>query len=54
MGWSVGIPSIQRKTDKQLPRYFEGIEGDVFMFSGVEDLVPYMVESAPGNWGHLR
>lgn len=47
LGWSVGLPSIQRKTDKRLPRY-QG--DDVFMFSGAEDLVPFLEESSPGNW----
>ena len=40
LGWDVGIPVIQRKTDKRLPRYFDGSEEDTFMFSGAEDLVP--------------
>lgn len=43
LGWNVDFPGIQRKTDKQLPRYFNGdIDEDTFMFSGVEDLVPYI------------
>lgn len=51
LGWSVGVPSIQRKTDKGLPRYRDGGgEEDVFMFSGAEDLTPYLEETAPGNW----
>ena len=28
LGWSVGIPSIQRKTDKRLPRYRDGQAGE--------------------------
>lgn len=50
LGWSVGYPMIQRKTDKQLPRYRNGAEEDTFMFSGVEDLVPYLEETANGDW----
>lgn len=52
LGWSVAFPSIQRKTDKRLPRYRDGQKGeeDIFMFSGAEDLVPYLEESTPGNW----
>jgi hypothetical protein len=40
LGWSAAVPSIQRKTDKQLPRYADADESDVFMISGAEDLVP--------------
>ena len=40
IGWGLDFPSIQRKTDKRLPRYHDTEEEDVFMFSGVEDLVP--------------
>ena len=52
LGWSVGLPSIQRKTDKRLPQYRDGIPGeeDIFMFSGVEDLVPTLEEVAADNW----
>lgn len=42
LGWSVDYPMIQRKTDKRLPRYKDGQEEDTFMFSGAEDLVPYL------------
>lgn len=48
IGWDVGIPAIQRQTDKKLPRYLDSnaVEGiakeDSFMFSGVEELVPYL------------
>jgi len=34
------VPSITRKTDKGLPRYFDAAESDVFVLSGAEDLVP--------------
>jgi len=37
-GWSVGYPSISRRTDRGLPRYLD--ESDVFILSGAEDLVP--------------
>ena len=43
IGWSIDIPSIQRKTDRGLPRYREDSE-DTFLFSGVEDLVPFLEE----------
>lgn len=47
MGWGVGLPSISRKTQKGIPRYEEGKKGDVFLLSGVEDLVPYIDDKAP-------
>lgn len=40
LGWSLGLPSIQRKTDKKLPQYHDAIESDVFLLAGAEDLVP--------------
>lgn len=48
IGWDIDLPAIQRRTDKKLPRYFDtnDVEAvdkeDCFMFSGVEELVPYM------------
>lgn len=50
LGWSVGIPCIQRKTEKELPAYMDAEESDTFIFSGAEDLVPEMVENASGQW----
>lgn len=50
LGWAVDYPSIQRKTDKRLPRYRDGSEDDIFMFSGAEDLVPFLTEGNPGEW----
>ena len=47
LGWSLDIPTITRKTDKGLPRY---TDEDVFLISGAEDLVPYLIEDGPGNW----
>lgn len=40
LGWNLTLPAIQRKTEKKLPLYLKDEESDVFMFSGVEDLVP--------------
>jgi RHS repeat-associated protein len=40
LGWNLSLPSITRKTDKGLPRYWDGEESDVFILSGAEDLVP--------------
>ena len=39
-GWSLSLPSITRKSDKGLPQYLDAEESDVFILSGVEDLVP--------------
>jgi RHS repeat-associated protein len=41
-GWSLGIVSITRKTDKGLPRYLDADESDVYILSGAEDLVPVL------------
>jgi RHS repeat-associated protein len=43
LGWSVSLPAIARKTEKLLPRYRDGEASDVFVMSGVEDLVPALV-----------
>lgn len=51
-GWSLSIPAIARKTDKGLPRYDDAHESDVFILSGSEDLVPLLVETKTGVWGH--
>jgi RHS repeat-associated protein len=43
LGWMLGVPAISRKTDKGLPRYFDGApdpkDRDTFILAGVEDLV---------------
>lgn len=41
-GWSLSMPQISRKTDKGLPHYDDARESDVFLLSGVEDLVPML------------
>ena len=40
IGWSLSLPAIRRKTDKQLPRYRDATTSDTFVLSGFEDLVP--------------
>lgn len=46
IGWGLDLPSIQRRTDKRLPRYRDfSEEEDTFMFSGAEELVPKLVKS---------
>ena len=47
LGWSCEVPAIQRRTDKKLPLYQD--EEDIFIFSGVEDLVPAL-EFSGGEW----
>lgn len=47
LGWSLNLQQIARKTDKGIPTYRDE---DVFIFSGAEDLVPYLIEDGPGNW----
>ncbi|MBD1930315.1 MULTISPECIES: SpvB/TcaC N-terminal domain-containing protein [Cyanophyceae] len=42
LGWNLSLSSITRKTDKGLPRYWDGEESDVFMLSGAEDLMPVL------------
>jgi hypothetical protein len=41
-GWSLSLPHISRKTDRRLPEYADADESDVFVLSGVEDLVPVL------------
>ncbi|WP_088242015.1 SpvB/TcaC N-terminal domain-containing protein [Calothrix rhizosoleniae] len=42
LGWNLSFPSITRKTDKGLPRYWDSEESDIFILSGAEDLVPVL------------
>lgn len=50
LGWALNLPSIQRRTDKQLPTYEDANDGDVFVFAGADDLVPAYVLDSSGNW----
>ena len=50
LGWALGLSSIKRKTDKSLPKYFDGIESDTFLFSEAEDLVPEYTKEADGSF----
>ena len=45
-GWNLSVPSITRRTDKGLPKYFDA---DDFILSGAEDLVPVLV-GHNGRW----
>ena len=50
-GWRIDVPGIARKTSKGIPRYHD--ETDVFVLSGMEDLVPVEV-LATDSAGHAR
>ncbi len=50
LGWSLGVPSITRKTQKGLPQYRDAIESDIFLLSGAEDLVPQRKEGDFQNY----
>ena len=41
LGWALSIPGVSRKTSKGVPTYDP--ESDVFILSGVEDLVPVAI-----------
>ena len=49
VGWMLSTSCITRKTDKGLPQYRDGVESDVFILSGSEDLVPEL-HSGDGRW----
>ena len=49
-GWSLSLPQIARKTEKGLPQYLDAEESDVFILSGVEDLVPVYRQDVDGSW----
>lgn len=55
-GWNLSLPSITRKTDKGLPQYLDGQfnnqDSDIFILSGVEDLVPIYLKDDAGKWVH--
>ena len=43
VGWQVSLASITRRTDKGVPRYrddADGLQTDIFILAGCEDLVP--------------
>lgn len=50
LGWSLSLPSIQRRTDKQLPQYNDTDASDVFLLAGGEDLVPAFARDSAGAW----
>ena len=49
LGWSLGLASIKRKTENELPQYQDGFDSDTFLFSEAEDLVPEFEKEADGS-----
>jgi hypothetical protein len=47
LGWTLSLPSIKRKTDKELPKY---IDSDTYLFSEAEDLVPEFKKEVDGSF----
>ncbi|WP_207514391.1 SpvB/TcaC N-terminal domain-containing protein [Longitalea luteola] len=50
MGWQLGMGSVKRKTERELPQYLDDIESDTFLWSDSDDLVP---EYKKDNAGHF-
>jgi len=50
LGWALGLSSIKRKTDRALPKYFDAINSDTYLFSEAEDLVPEFKKEADGTF----
>ncbi|PRT40157.1 SpvB/TcaC N-terminal domain-containing protein [Bacillus wiedmannii] len=50
LGWTLNLPSIKRKTDKGLPKYLDEVDGDTFLFSDAEDLVPEFSKDPDGSF----
>lgn len=47
LGWTLSLPSIKCKTDKELPKY---IDSDTYLFSEAEDLVPEFKKEVDGSF----
>ncbi|WP_053082745.1 SpvB/TcaC N-terminal domain-containing protein [Bacillus cereus] len=54
LGWTLSLPSIKRKTDKELPQYLDDVDSDTFLFSEAEDLVPEFKKKADGSFSKDR
>lgn len=50
LGWSIGVPQIRRMTDRGLPRYRDATDGDTFVLSDAEDLIPVLTWNGT-TWG---
>jgi RHS repeat-associated protein len=53
LGFALSLPTITRKTDKGLPRYYDVEESDEYILSGAEDLVPKRVANPADPAGPL-
>ncbi|PRQ09355.1 SpvB/TcaC N-terminal domain-containing protein [Enhygromyxa salina] len=53
LGWSLGVPTISRKTEKGLPEYWDSNpdpkQNDTFILAGAEDLVEVGFEQRDGH-----
>ena len=49
LGWTLSLPSIKRSTGRELPKYFDAIDSDTFLFSEAEDLVPEYKKENDGS-----
>jgi RHS repeat-associated protein len=49
LGWSLGLASIKRKTDNELPQYHDTFDSDTFVLSEAEDLVPEFEKNLDGS-----
>jgi hypothetical protein len=45
LGWRLSVPSVTRKTSMGLPLYEDADDSDVFILSGIEDLVPLLKQN---------
>ncbi len=50
LGWTLSLPSIKRKTDKELPQYLDQADSDTFLFAEAEDLVAEFKKEADGGF----
>ena len=50
LGWNLSLPSIKRKTDKELPQYMDAADSDTYLFSEAEDLVPEYRKEPDGSF----
>src|SRR5262245_40277082 len=45
-GWSVGYPSITRRTDRGIPRYLDNQESDVYILFGAEAMILVVMQNS--------
>ncbi len=49
LGWALNLPSIKRRTEKELPQYLDDCDSDTYLFSAAEDLVPEFKKDISGS-----